>query len=210
MRGSQPLPMPRICPSKEELMKKIKSLFVREYDENGKFQSTPQITEGCEWVVNGEGVATRKYDGTCCLVMNGELYKRFDFKPGRTLPHGAIPCQDEPDEITGHFPHWVKCDESEPQDKWHIKAFINAGEMEDGTYELCGVHFANNIDKLAIDGDVFVRHGADVLGVQDRTFAGIKEYLRNHFIEGIVFHRGNGEMCKVKRSDFGISWGKNR
>ena len=35
---------------------------------------------------------------------------------------------------------------------------------------------------------------------------GIKEYLSAHEIEGIVWHRGNGEMCKIKRSDFGFEW----
>ena len=33
-----------------------------------------------------------------------------------------------------------------------------------------------------------------------------KEYLKNNYIEGIVFYRGNGEMCKIKRSDFGFRW----
>lgn len=39
-----------------------------------------------------------------------------------------------------------------------------------------------------------------------RDFEDIKEYLRTHMIEGIVFHRGNGEMCKIKRTDFNFEW----
>lgn len=38
------------------------------------------------------------------------------------------------------------------------------------------------------------------------NYEGIREYLKKHRIEGIVFHRGNGEMCKIKRSDFGFTW----
>lgn len=34
----------------------------------------------------------------------------------------------------------------------------------------------------------------------------IHRYLETHMIEGIVFHRGNGDMCKIKRSDFGFTW----
>ena len=28
----------------------------------------------------------------------------------------------------------------------------------------------------------------------------------DNYMEGIVFHRENGEMCKIKRSDFGFKW----
>ena len=43
-----------------------------------------------------------------------------------------------------------------------------------------------------------------------KNFEGIKQYLENHYIEGIVFYRGNGEMCKIKRSDFGFEWNRNK
>ncbi len=33
-----------------------------------------------------------------------------------------------------------------------------------------------------------------------------KRQFENHSIEGIVFYRSNGEMCKIKRSDFGLEW----
>lgn len=186
-------------------MKKIKTLFVRVFDDKHKPTVTEAIEAGCEWVLNGEGKATRKYDGTCCLIKDGEIYKRYDFKPGRKLPVGAIPCQEAADEFTGHFPHWVKCDPSNPADKWHIQAFVKRVNVEDGTYELVGEHFQSNIDGVVQSGDVLVRHGATVLDVE-RTFEGIKNYLRDNEIEGIVFHRENGEMCKIKRSDFGFNW----
>lgn len=188
-------------------MEKIPTLFVRQFDEKGKaiFPITSEITNGCEWVLDGEGIATRKWDGTCCLIQDGEIYKRFDYKVGRTLPDGAIPCQEKADENTGHFPHWVKCDANNPADKWHIKAFEKQLDLPTGTYELCGVHFQKNVDGLCDDGDVLIPHGKESLEVE-RTFEGIRSYLEQNEIEGIVFHRGNGEMCKIKRSDFGFSW----
>lgn len=39
-------------------------------------------------------------------------------------------------------------------------------------------------------GDILVKHGSVVLEDVPRDFEGIKEYLRTHMIEGIVFHRG--------------------
>ena len=77
--------------------------------------------------------------------------------------------------------------------------------LADGTYELCGPHFNSNREKL--DHDAFFRHGDIVLEGVPRDFNGIRAYLEMHNIEGIVFHRGNGEMCKIKRSDFGFRWG---
>lgn len=189
-------------------MKKMKSLFIREFIGHDIVKCTDTIAEGCEWVMNGEGVATRKYDGTCCLIKDGKIYKRFDYKQGRVLPPNAIPCQEKPDSITGHFPHWVLCNENEPSDKYHIIAFNNQKPLEDGTYELCGIHFQKNIDGLCNDGDVLIKHGITILSDVPRTYEGIKEYLRSTYIEGIVFHRGNGEMCKIKRSDFGFDWAK--
>lgn len=194
-------------------MKKMKTLFVRQFDDHHHVTITEEVTKGCEWVFNGEGIPTRKYDGTCCLIHDGKIYKRFDYKPGRKLPDGAIPCQNKPDDVTGSFPHWVKCLENNPADKWHIQAFKNQPDLPDGTYELCGVHFQNNIDHVVDDGDILIRHGMDILldlDDSDRTFEGICKYLNDHVIEGIVFHRENGEMCKIKRSDFGFPWGNSK
>ena len=36
-----------------------------------------------------------------------QIYRRYDNKEGRNLPSGAIPCQEYPDKITGHWPHWI-------------------------------------------------------------------------------------------------------
>lgn len=190
-------------------MKKMKTLFIRDYFDNHKFTLTDKVAEGYELVLAGEGKATRKYDGTCCLIKNNQIYRRFDWKKGRNLPKNAIPCQEKADEVTGSFPHWVLCEESNPNDKWYIKAFNVKKSWLDGTYELCGEHFQNNIDKTVQTGDILIRHGEDILDVP-RDFSGIRAYLNDHQIEGIVFHRENGDMCKIKRSDFGFTLGRKR
>lgn len=191
-------------------MKKMKSLFIRNFNKQD-VSITTEVQEGCEWVLEGEGIATRKYDGTCCLVIGNNIYKRFDYKKGRNLPEGAIPCQLEADSITGHFPHWVICSDTNPADKYHLIAFnAQKDNLYDGTYELCGEHFQSNIDKIVEKGDILIKHGIDILENVPRTFEGIKEYLKTHEIEGIVFHRQNGDLCKIKRSDFGFFWGNRK
>lgn len=185
----------------------MKTLFKRTFIGHHVENTTNEVTEGCEWVLNGEGIATQKLDGTCCLIKDGKLFARFDYKVGRKLPDGAIPCQEEPDELTGHFPHWVEA-KDQPHYKWHKKAFENmkkSTDLEDGTYELIGNHFQNNPEHVE-QGDILVKHGSIILDNVPRTFEGIKEYLRTHEIEGIVFHRENGDMCKIKRTDFNFEW----
>ena len=185
-------------------MKKMKTLFVRKFDNHEVIKCLNQIEKDCEWVLNGEGYATEKIDGTCCMIKENKLYKRYDAKKGKVPPVGAIPCQEKADEITGHFPHWVLCEEKNPSDKYHIEAFRLKDNWEDGTYELIGKHFQNNPYNLS--GDILEKHGIRILENVPRTYEGIKQYLLEHCIEGIVFYRGNGEMCKIKRSDFGYDW----
>lgn len=187
-------------------MKKMKSLFKREFENHKVCKCLNEVSEGCEWVLQGEGYATEKMDGTCCLIQDGKIYKRFDYKKGRKLPSGAIPCQEKADEITGHFPHWVLCDENNPSDKYHIKAFKQKKNWENGTYELIGKHFQSN--PYDLEDDFLRKHGNHILLGVPRTYEGIKKYLESHLIEGIVFYRENGEMCKIKRSDFNFEWNK--
>lgn len=189
-------------------MRKMKTLFVRQFENHKVARCLNEVEIECQWVINGEGYATEKIDGTCCLIKDNILYKRFDAKKGRKIPAGAIPCQEEADLITGHFPHWVKVDVSNPSDKYHIKAFKEKGNWEDGTYELIGKHFQGNPYNL--EKDVLEKHGIRILENVPRDYEGIKEYLNNHYIEGIVFYRDNGEMCKIKRSDFGFNWKQNK
>ena len=185
-------------------MKKIPTLFEREFAHHNVVKINPVVTPGLEWVLDGKGVATEKIDGSCTAIINGEFYKRYDAKKGKKAPEGAIPCC-EPDPITGHHPHWIKVDESNPADRWFIEAYRTATDKSDGTYEAVGTHFQAN--PHGIDGDTLIRHGITVLDVP-RTFEGIKEYLATHYIEGIVFWLDGEPKCKIKRSDFGFSWNK--
>lgn len=184
-------------------MKKIPTLFEREYENHKVVGITPNVTAGCEFVLAGEGVATIKVDGSCCAIINHKFYKRYDAKKGKKPPAGAIPCCG-PDPVTGHHPHWVMVDAHNPADKWFIEAAYNTHEILcDGTYEAVGVHFQGNPYNL--NTDMLVKHGQAVVTVE-RTFEGIKNFLREHYIEGLVFWLDGEPKCKIKRSDFGFEW----
>ena len=185
-------------------MKKIPTLFVREYDDGGVIL-TRDVMPGCEWVLAGEGEATEKVDGAACAIINGEFYKRYDVKEGKTAPDGAIPCQPARDPYTGHWPHWVKVDDHDRADRWFVNAYVNTPwNREDGTYEAVGKHFRSNPYEL--DTDFLERHGRIKIKNCPRTFDGIREWLRVHDVEGIVWWRDGEPRCKIKRTDFGFPW----
>ena len=184
-------------------MKKIPTLFERIYENHRVVGITPNVTPGMEWVLAGEGTATVKIDGSCCAVIGGRLYRRYDAKKGKKPPEGAIPCCD-PDPVTGHWPHWVECQDGNPADKWYLEAYHNTADLlVDGTYEAIGPHFQGN--PYHMDKDILDRHGRWLIEVE-RSFEGIREYLRTHNMEGIVFWKDGEPRCKIKRSDFGFPW----
>ena len=195
-------------------MRKIPTLFTRVFENRKIVDILPEITPGCEEAFKN-GVATVKIDGSCCAVINGELYKRYDAKKGKTPPEGAIPCCD-PDPVTGHWPHWVKVNSDDSGDKWFIEAYnlymdeyILSTTMymnepfADGTYEAIGKHFNGN--PYGMDYDILCLHGVKQAEVP-RTFEGVKEWLENHNEEGLVFWLDGKPVCKIKRSDFGLEW----
>lgn len=186
-------------------MKKIPTLFKRVYKDHKIVDILSEVTEGMEWVLNGEGIATIKYDGSCCAIIDSKFYRRYDAKQGKPVPKNAIPCQESPDDITGHFPCWIPCNRDNPDDKWFWRAYDNpqTEKKDNCTYEAIGVHFQGNPYKLK--DDLLIQHGINVVEVE-RTFEGIREYLQNNYIEGIVFWKDGEPKCKIKRSDFGYKW----
>ena len=183
-------------------MKKIPTLFKREFANHRVVAIKDEITPGCEDAFL-RGIATIKLDGCCCAIIGGEAYRRYDAKKGKKPPDGAIPCSD-PDPVTGHWPHWVKVNPEKSDDKWFCKLMLpKLGILPDGTYEAIGVHFNGN--PYNSEYDQLILHGRSVVTVE-RTYAGVKNWLENHDCEGLVFWLDEEPVCKIKRSDFGLPW----
>jgi hypothetical protein len=183
-------------------MKKISTLFKK--DPNNLGRVINEINFENQWVFDGEAIATRKFDGTAIAIINGELYKRYDVKKGKQAPLDAIPCQ-EADPISGHHPHWLKCDGNKAEDKYFYEGFDALENKEDATYELCGEKVQSNPEK--INGHKLIKHGSELLQLPSLNFEDLKAYLSDpsNNIEGIVFHHKSDErMCKLRKSDFGI------
>lgn len=190
-------------------MQKIISLFQRNYD--GDRRVRDEVVPGAEWVIAGEGRATEKMDGTCCMVRDGKLYKRYDAKHGKTPPADFEAAQD-PDPVTGHWPGWIPVGDG-PGDQWHREALENYRPSSetllpcfpiDGTYELCGPKVQGN--PYGLDHHCLTIHGIAEICDVPRNYDDLRYWFTRRAIEGVVWHHPDGRMVKIKRRDFGLPW----
>lgn len=183
-------------------MKKIPTVFERDWN-GDRSRVVDQVNPGCEWVLAGEGIPTRKVDGTCCLMRGGKLFKRQEVKPGKPFP----PDFEEVgfDDTTGKRVGWCPVGDG-PEDRYHREGFDPS--LPDGTYELVGPKVQGNVEHEA--SHRLVPHTTAALAFHEdvpRTFAGIQEWMLGRDIEGVVFHHPDGRMAKIKLRDFGIKRG---
>lgn len=200
-------------------MKKIPTIYVRDWDgELGPraryITRTPNPF--CEWVFAGEGVATRKLDGTCCLVKGGHLFRRHEVKIDkrtgnlRETPAGFV--EVEVDLETGSKVGWVECLPANPADQHHWAAFEalvtdHEGEPPDGTYELIGPSINANPEGHEMNELIPHNEGGLVLPGKpptgyDELAAYLREWAERTNMEGIVWHHPDGRMAKIKNRDF--------
>ena len=185
-------------------MKKIPTIFKRGDD----FKVINEITPGCEWVFNGEGVATEKLDGTNVQITieNGQATK---------LEKRRNPTKEEKAHGENDGTYVLVTDD--PSDKYIRDAISNT----DFTSWPNGVHSAEAIgpkiqgNALGLEKHVLVRHSDAPIysGVRMEVDINNFEYLKTIIklpslfnpmveIEGFVFHHHDGRMAKIKVKDF--------
>ena len=183
-------------------LKKIPTIFKRDPENMKLVLNEPH--PDCDWVFSGTGVATQKLDGTCCLISNGELFRRREVRPGKVAPPGFV--EVDCDKNTGKKFGWVRVDPEDPDDRYHIEAFQKLDSAPCGTYELIGPKMQGNPERE--ESHILVNHQSEtkVFVNCSRTFEGLKEWFSNDDIdiEGLVFHNPDGRMAKIKKSDFGF------
>ncbi|MBN2152593.1 MAG: hypothetical protein JW839_14160 [Candidatus Lokiarchaeota archaeon] len=213
-------------------MNKIPTLFERDWNDKDH-PIVNVIDPECAWVIDGEGIPTRKWDGTAVLLKDGRMYKRYDRKritkgqergQWKPEPAGWISC--EIDEVAGHWWGWIPVDFSDPSNKWYkatalgtiggndaldTEATIDLDcvrlPIEDGTYELCGPAVNGNPERL--ERHVLIPHGKEVLDFQFEhegdAWGELERYLSQHDIEGIVWwHKKDDRKAKIKAIDFKV------
>lgn len=181
-------------------MKKIPTIFLRD-PENMKLVTSEPNPEA-QWVFDGEGVATYKYDGTCCMMQGGVLYRRYELREGKKSPEN-FEVVDERVDFSGkkRWTGWVPVGD-DPNDRYHREALENVGDIPDGTYELVGPKVQGNPERLTLH--LLVPHDdAEIYDDVTRTFEGLRAFLESFDGEGLVFHHPDGRMAKIKRRDYG-------
>ncbi len=195
-------------------MKKIPTLFQRQ--DSGRYV-IDQVTPGCEWVLEGQGVALRKFDGVCVKRdESGEWWAR------RTVNNYSDPLAaptdcvlEEMDTTTGKAFGWVPSEMSSFHEV--LGEVLDNGYSPThgpGTYELMGPTINGNPEKL--DWPALVKHSHaprvwPLVGKPPYTFAWLREFMltgTTHTFplhaEGVVWYHasGDGRMVKLKRRDF--------
>lgn len=181
-------------------MRKIPTLFLRTDDMR---HITREVNPACQWVLDGEGVATRKWDGTCCKVEGGKLFARREVKPGQTVPDDF--AHEETDCATGKAFGWVPVGDG-PEWTHHHEAWARfIYNLGDGTYELIGPKINGNTDNWPRVTLMPHGHHFPIGGDVERTYDGIRRLLIGGVCwnwEGIVFRHPDGRMAKIKAKDF--------
>lgn len=178
-------------------MQKIPTMFIRDESKPGH-PVTDEWKPECLWVRDGEGVPTLKLDGTNVKVEAGQLLKR------------QKPKDRDYDEAS-----YVPCERSHPADQWALEAFDALKDQADGIYELCGPKVQGNPHRRQSHILIpVVPPGPVVCGMEldlaDRTYEGLRSWLKSSEFEGLVFHHPDGRMAKIKRRDFGLKWPSER
>jgi hypothetical protein len=178
-------------------MRKIPTLFVR--DPEDMRYLTREVHPDCQWVIDGEGVPTRKYDGTCVRFDGEHWWARREIKPGKTPPAGFV--AEQTDEVTGKTVGWEPAEQS-PFAKYlreAVQGFVVRPAA--GTFELCGPKVQGNPEGYAIH--TLVRHAdAEVIDSVVPTYEWLAKWMPSFAFEGIVWHHPDGRMAKIKRRDF--------
>lgn len=181
-------------------MRKIPTYFERDWD-GDRSRVVSIVNPACQWVADGEGLATRKLDGACAMIRQGRLFKRRELRQGEPQP-ADFELADA-DAVTGKTVGWTPVGEG-PEDRWFREAFAALATPIDGTWELLGPKVQGNPEGLT--SHVLVRHD-EALAIADpppRDFEGLKTWMTGRNIEGVVWRHPDGRMAKLKLRDFGL------
>lgn len=176
-------------------MRKIPTMFER--DETKKGHPVKDVLKPeCAWITGSDVLVTKKIDGQNVKISAGKLFKR------------QKPANEDYSEAS-----YVECSRDDPADKYLWEAYdnlvaeigqVNMDRRADRIYECIGPKVQGNPEREKLHRLVSVVPVELCLVLSDvpRDFAGLRDYLSKHDMEGIVFHGTDGKMCKVKKKGY--------
>jgi len=146
------------------------------------------------WLADVDALATRKWDGHCCLVAGGKLWKRHKLVAGEPAPAGWI-CSH------GKF-GWRPVEVS-PAPEWDaVREIVTDAAWDNVTCELVGPGIRGNPEGCAFDYELH-EHGVDQLMDCPGDPHEVVAWLKTQPIEGIVWHGMDGRMAKLTHATIG-------
>ena len=184
------------------VMEKIPTLFKRD----AHFNVTEEITEGCEWVMSGDGTATEKLDGT-----NIRLTTRKGTIVRVEKRRNPSKAQKQLGIIDGWY---VDASADAKEDRWIFEAIANtntsAWQDNEHPCEAIGPKIQGN--PLGLAEHICVPFNIEIPVYKEvpRHFESIRDFVTNleskyspeNAAEGIVFHHPDGRRAKIKAKDF--------
>lgn len=193
-------------------MQKIPTLFVR--DPADRAHVLPVVNHECQWVIAGEGTATRKYDGTCVLLdTDGSWWARREVRPNKAAPADYRPVATDP--VTGRTMGWEPIQQSAFA-AFHAEALAEAEasaldvaapqRLEPGTFELVGPKINGNPEREQRHR-LLAHADAEVVPLEARDYRTLRAVVLRlaeaEGMEGLVFHHPDGvRFAKIKARDF--------
>lgn len=192
-------------------MRKIPTVFVR--DPANMARVLPEVHPDCGWVLAGEGLATRKYDGTCVMLDDhGDWWARREVKKGKQPPPNFQEVEHDP--VTGKSVGWEPIGQSSFA-RWHAEAlepFTQFGTLIGrpvplpGTYELIGPKINGNPERVERHRLESHANACQIdIDAQCLTYDDLRDIVleaADDGWEGIVWHHPDGRMAKLKARDF--------
>ncbi len=182
-------------------MQKIETIF----DRDEHFKVTSKVRIGCEWVLNREGIATEKIDGTNIRVtVNAGKITKVEKRHNPTREEKA----------SGQEPGYIDAKREDPSDKHIFRAIdgTDTSKWPDGSWhcEAIGPKIQGN--PLGLQTPICYPFSFNPIVVWNvpRTYKGLRDFFKDfdskyspgHKAEGIVFHHPDGRMAKIKVRDF--------
>lgn len=177
-------------------MKKIQTVFRRNQDNPkhvniGDLAVTQEIYDAIE---SGDAVATRKFDGTCCMFDGEQWWARREVKPGQSEPAGFVAVGESGGKVQG----WIPAEQST---FWKFMeeagASLSQWDCPRGTYELIGPKINGNPE--GVGSHFLILHGS----VQF-PFLGWRKQIamaRDEAREGVVWWLDGEPVAKLKVKD---------
>jgi len=183
-------------------MKKIKTIFERDWEGNGGVLNIPTIPlESLK-----EAKATEKIDGTNVrITVRNHALVRLEKRRNPTKIEKAKGIEE---------PWYMDADEYAPNDKfmWEAARNTDLSDVPDGEWSAEAVGESIQGNTLNLTGHTLALFSLGKVPVFEDVpleYEPLKEWLKNKDseygtgkIEGIVWHFPNGDMYKIKTKDF--------